>query len=289
MKKIRIIINPISGSGKQKKAEYAIRKLIDNQLFESEILYSQHAGHLSLLAKEAVEKNYDAVVVIGGDGSVNEAAQSLIGTKTALGIIPIGSGNGLARFLKIPMNIAKAVLRINQFQQKQIDTARINEYKFVNLAGIGFDAQVAKQFDLSNKRGFWNYAKISLKEYFDYREKLYKISIDGNAIETSAFMIVFANSNQFGNDFVIAPQANIDDGRLDICIIQKPKLYQIPNFLIDILRKKAHTSHLIKTYKAKEIKLEMNKKTVLNIDGEAVEQDTNLHIEVNHLSLSVII
>ncbi len=289
MKKIRVIINPISGSGKQKKAEFTLRKHLNTQFFESEILYSEYAGHLSILAKEAAEKNYDAVIVVGGDGSVNEATQALTGTETALGIIPIGSGNGLARFLKIPMNITQAVHRINAFQQKRIDTADINTHKFVNLAGIGFDAHVAKQFELSHQRGFRNYAKISLREFFKYREQHYKISLDGKAIETTAFMIVFANSNQFGNNFVIAPQAKIDDAKLDVCIIQKPKLYQIPTVLLKIICKKAHTSRLVKIHKASQITIELSKKTILNKDGEALEQDKEIRIKVNPLSLSVII
>ncbi len=107
-KKIRIIINPISGTGKQVKAEKAIKKLLDTQLFESEIMYTQYKGHFTSLAKEAAEKSYDAVVVVGGDGSINEASAGLIGTRTALGIIPIGSGNGLARHLNIPMSLANA-------------------------------------------------------------------------------------------------------------------------------------------------------------------------------------
>ncbi|MBN1650079.1 MAG: YegS/Rv2252/BmrU family lipid kinase [Bacteroidales bacterium] len=289
MKKIRVIINPISGSGRQKKAEYSIRKHLNAQFFESEILYSEYAGHLSVLAQEAANKNYDAVVVVGGDGSVNEATQALTGTKTALGIIPIGSGNGLARFLKIPMNSTKAVHRINLFERKQIDTADINAHKFVNLAGVGFDAHVAKQFELSHQRGFRNYAKISLREFFKYREQDYTISLDGKLINTKAFMIVFANSNQFGNNFVIAPQAKIDDAMLDVCIIKKPKLYQIPIVLLKIMRKKVHTSHLVIIHKASEISIDLHKTTIVNKDGEALEQDKQLRIKVNPLSLSVII
>lgn len=287
-KKIRIIFNPISGTGKQGKAEKAIQKHIDKLLFDIEIVYSLHKGHLTLLAKEAADKSYDAVVVVGGDGSIHEVAQGLIGTKTSLGIIPIGSGNGLARHLQIPMSVDLAIQRINQFKTKQIDTVKINDHHFVSIAGIGFDASIAHQFSRTRKRGLWNYTKISILEYFNSSNHEYELKMDGETQKATAFMVVFANANQFGNNFVISPQAEVDDGFIDVCIVQKPKLYQIPLLLIQILQKKAHRSKLIRIQKAKTIQLALAKVQPLNLDGEAIQESEVQNILINPLSLSVI-
>jgi len=288
-KKIRIIINPISGTGKQVKAEKAIKTWLDTELFDSEIMFTKHKGHFTSLAKEAAEMAYDAVVIIGGDGSINEAAQGLIGTKTAVGIIPIGSGNGFARHLKIPMSLKLAVEKINQFELKQIDTANVNNQAFTSISGLGFDAHIAEKFSLAKSRGLWNYTKISIREFFRYSEKDYKISLDETAFEKKAFMIVFANANQFGNNFIIAPQAQVDDGLLDVCFVRKPKLYQIPYILLKIFRKEIHQTKFVEIKRAKQIRIELNDRVIMNIDGEAIVQNDSLHIAINPLSLSVII
>ncbi|MCD6091822.1 MAG: diacylglycerol kinase family lipid kinase [Bacteroidales bacterium] len=289
MKKIRIIINPISGSGKQIRAEKAIKKILDKGLFESEIIYSQRKGHITSLAIEAVEKEYDAVIVVGGDGSLNEAAQGLIGTNTALGIIPIGSGNGLARHLHIPMSLSGAVNRINQFNTRRIDTAKVNEHSFISIAGLGFDAKVADQFSQSKKRGLWNYAKISIREYFRFTNQKYRLILDSYIVDTDTFMIIFANSNQFGNNFVIAPEAKIDDGFLDVCLVKKPKLYEIPGVIINLFEKNIHKSKWLEVRKAKQIKVELKNIALMNIDGEAIQDSGAINITINPLSLSVLI
>lgn len=288
-KKIRIIINPISGTGLQIKAEKAIQTRLDKHLFDSEIVYSQYKGHMTLLAKEAADKAFDAVVVVGGDGSINEVAQALIGTDTALAIIPIGSGNGLARYLKIPTTIDHAIERLNQFNIKKIDTAKVNEQVFVSIAGIGFDAHIAEKFSLSKKRGLWNYTKISILEYFHASNHQYQIVLDGEIMNTEAFMIVFANSNQFGNDVIISPMAQIDDGFLDVCIVQKPRLHQIPRLMIQVWQKKAHHSKLVTIRKAKTIQLVLDKLQPVNLDGEAIQQRSVQNILINPLSLAVVI
>lgn len=242
-----------------------------------------------MLAKEAAEESYDAVIIVGGDGSINEAVQGLIGTKTALGIIPIGSGNGFARHLNIPMSLKLSVERINQFKLKQIDTAKINNQVFVSISGLGFDAHIAEKFSLAKSRGLWNYTKISIQEFFRYSEKNYKIRLDETDFEKKAFMIVFANANQFGNNFVITPQAKIDDGLLDVCFVKKPKLYQIPYILFKIFRKEIHQTKFVEIKRAKQIRIELNDSVIMNIDGEAIVQNGSLHIAINPLSLSLII
>jgi YegS/Rv2252/BmrU family lipid kinase len=287
-KRIRIIINPISGTGKQKKAEKAIKKWLDTELFESEILFAEYKGHFTLLAKEAVEKGYDALVVVGGDGSINEVAQVLIGTQTVLGIIPIGSGNGFARHLHIPMSLKLAVERINQFKIKRVDTAKVNNHSIISISGLGFDAHVAKKFSKTKTRGLWNYTKISIREFIQYSEKEYKISLDEVPLTKKVFMVVFANTNQFGNNFIISPQAQIDDGLLDVCFIKKPNLIYFPYILLKIFQKEIHQTRFVEIKRAKQIKIEIKGKQTMNIDGEAIPQNETIHIAINPLSLFVI-
>lgn len=287
-KRILILINPISGTGKQTRAIKIMNQCIDYQKFDTEIAYSQYKGHMSVLAQNAAENNYDAVVVVGGDGSINEAAQGLIGTETALGIIPIGSGNGLARHLKIPLQIKSAIERINAFKTDQIDTASINNHQFVSIAGIGFDAHIAKQFDISGKRGLWNYTRISVREFFRFSSQKYYLSIDEKDYEEEAFMVVFANANQFGNNFVISPQGKINDGLLDICIVQKPKIYQVPDLFLKLFLKRMHHSDLIKIVRAKKINVRLKHSNLINLDGESVVVDGDLTLSINPLSLHII-
>lgn len=286
--KTRILINPISGTGKQAKAFSALKEHLNASLFDAEIKESSKKGDITRLANEAVISGADAVIVVGGDGTINEAIQTLAGTKTALGIIPIGSGNALARHLKIPISIKKSIHRINQFKTKKIDTAQLNSHTFVSLAGVGFDAQVAKKFSLGKKRGLWNYIKITIREYFNYSEKEYDFDLDGKRMHAKAFMIVFANANQFGNNLVISPEGIIDDGYLDVCIVRRPKVYQLPFIFYLFLRKRIHHSKLVDIRKAKNIKLELKQTEQINVDGEAISIVGPIEIAIKPLSLSVI-
>lgn len=289
-KRIRFIINPISGTGKQDRAEKLLRKLLDSSSdIEGELLTSSNAGHITHLAKEAADLNYHAVVVVGGDGSINEALQSLVGTETALGIIPIGSGNGLARHLGISMHMERAINKIKQFEIKKIDTAQLNNIHFVSIAGIGFDAHIASLFMQTKKRGLWNYAKISFGAYFSYKSQNYQLMLDGKKIDTEAFMVVFANSNQFGNNFIIAPHASVDDGFLDVCMVKRPPVYQFPNVLLKVFQKKIDRSKLVEIQQAQKVSLELKKPQWINIDGEARKEKAHLQIAINPLSLQVIV
>jgi YegS/Rv2252/BmrU family lipid kinase len=287
-KKIRIIINPISGSGKHKKAEEAIRKFLDSNSFDAEIILTKQKGDFTTLSRQAVEQNYAAVIVVGGDGSINEAVQALNGSNTALGIVPFGSGNGLARHLKLPSSLKKSIECINRFQFQKIDTANVNDYTFASISGFGFDAHIAQLFIKTKKRGLWNYVKITFSAFSRFSNQDYTYILDGKRFSKKAFMIVIANSNQFGNDFIISPKASLIDGLLDICVVQKPKMYQIPFFLFQVLFKKAHLSKLIEIQKGKAVQLELKNSTYMNIDGESLELKGTIRISINPLSLLVI-
>ena len=168
-KKICFIVNPISGVGRQKVIEELIDKYLDRTIFEYEISYTKAAKHATELAKEAAKRNVDIVVAVGGDGSVNEVSRGLIGTKTAMAIIPTGSGNGLARYLNISLNLKSAMTIINQCNIKTIDTIQLNNETFANVAGIGFDAHIGWEFAKFGKRGFSSYLKVITREFPKYK------------------------------------------------------------------------------------------------------------------------
>lgn len=288
-KKIRFIINPISGVNRNKILDDIIRENIDKDKYVYEIVNTERAFHAIELSREAVEKKYDIVVAVGGDGSVNEVAKALIGTNVNLGIIPAGSGNGLARHLKIPFNPVNAVKTINEAQSKLIDTINLNNESCISIAGVGFDALVAKKYAKEGRRGFWTYVKIITQEYISYKPKNYKLNIDGNEIERKALFICFANSNQFGYNTQIAPDAEVDDGLIDICIFQKIPLIETPLLSQLIFLRQLGKSRFVEIIKAKNVIVERKRNRVVNIDGEPVKIDKVLNVKINPSSLNVIV
>ncbi|MEI6455362.1 MAG: diacylglycerol kinase family protein, partial [bacterium] len=178
-KKILFIVNPISGDGRQEKTVSLIKKNLDISRYSYEIIITEMAGHATELSKQAAAAGTDIVVAVGGDGTVNEVAQGLVGTDSILGIIPKGSGNGLSRHLKIPMNLKQAIGIINKGRVVKIDTATLNDDLFVSVAGVGFDASVAKKFARAGKRGFLTYFKITAGSYHSYKAKKYILNVDG--------------------------------------------------------------------------------------------------------------
>ncbi len=290
MKKHRVLflINPISGIGKQRTVEKAVGDEIDHEKIEFDIAYTQYAGHARELAKQAVGI-YDVVVAVGGDGTVNEVGSSLINTTTALAIIPTGSGNGLARYLDVPLRVNRALQVINRMVKKDIDTLRVNDQVSLNVAGIGFDGHISHQFAKQKNRGPAGYVKLITKEYAKYKSAVYRISIDDKTYELPAFMITFANSSQWGNNIHIAPQAKIDDGLIDVCIIKEFPIYDGPSLLISILDQSVDQRRYDVVTKAKRIVIESDKKLVAHLDGEPAELGERAEIEIQPLSLRVII
>jgi len=288
-KRILFIINPISGTRDKLFIESYIIKYINHNLFFFDIVFTEYAHHASKLAKEAVEKEYDAVVAIGGDGSINEVALGLVNSNTALGIIPNGSGNGLAHYLKIPLNVQKAIEIINNFNILPIDTATINEKLFVSVAGLGFDALVANDFSHAKTRGFFSYLKIIIRNYFTYRRKTYILYFNNTKIEKKAMMITLANSNQFGFNTIIAPNAVINDGLLDVCLIDKIPVFEAPLLSLLLFLRRIDVSKRIEIFKTSELTILQNKNRVVHIDGDPQNFTKKLQIKVKPLSLKVIV
>ena len=290
-KRLLFLVNPVSGVNQEKKASLSdqVAEVLDAGQYDWEVVVSEAPGQLYELSRAAAENGTDVVIAVGGDGTVNQIARGIFGSKTILGLVPAGSGNGLAHHLGIPTDVAKSLALINKMKVKDIDTAQMNDRLFISIAGIGFDALVARKFADAERRGFLSYLKIVTTEYANYRPRKYKMIIDGKSVERQALFVSFANTNQFGYNTIIAPDAKIDDGLIDVCIVKKVPLTQAPQVMGLLLTKKIGTSDYVEIIKAREVKLKRNKNRVVNIDGEPVKLNRELSIKVNPLSLKVIV
>ncbi|WP_353197390.1 diacylglycerol kinase family protein [Parapedobacter defluvii] len=287
-KRVLFVVNPISGGKKKKGFEKRAREGLDMGLYDAQFVFTECAGHANQLGKEAVKDGVDLVVAVGGDGTINEIASALNGTETALGIIPEGSGNGLALYLGIPLNERAAVRRLNRFETMTIDSGTINGLAFFNMAGIGFDASVSDRFANDNIRGPIGYLKAVVSEISTYKPKRYLLDIDGKILEREAFMISVANSPQYGNNAYVAPQASVTDGVLDVCIIHKFPLYTIPMMLFHLFNKTADQSEYVEIIPGKQIRIERERADAVHVDGEPREMGTVLDITVNPSTLRIL-
>jgi diacylglycerol kinase (ATP) len=284
---IWFIVNPISGGKKKhQKIVQLIDSQLDKQIYLPEIHYTEYAGHATKIAAEAVKKQIPFVVAIGGDGTVNEVGKALINTQTALGIIPTGSGNGLARELDIPMKPEKAIESLNTPINKQIDVCFVNEIPFFCTAGIGFDAHCAEVFSKKTGRGLWNYVKVGFTEFWKY--KPLKCVFAGN--DYGVFSITFGNASQFGNNAYITPTAVIDDGFIDCTIINPPSGWQALRMIAQLFSGNIHSSELSENYRGTKFKLKEEQNFLIHYDGEPLRLNTNeLIISILEKSLRVII
>ena len=288
-KSILFIINPISGKRRFKNLEEKIETGIDRDKYDLKIRSTRSAGHAVTLAEEAVQANTDIIVAVGGDGTINEVASCLIHSHAMLGIIPAGSGNGLARHLGIPMSLTGALKLINKAACKLIDTATINGRPFISIAGVGFDALIARKFARDTDRGFATYLKHVTNTFIKYKPKKYKLKTGNITLKTKALFISFANTNQFGYNTRIAPNAKLTDGKLDICIVQKPRLFEIPIITNLLLLKMIDKSPHVHIIQAEEVHVERKKGKYINLDGEPVKMEKTIHVKIVPKSLKVII
>ena len=278
-KTLLAIINPISGTTKKEYVPELLDKLIDKDKFALTVRFTQYAGHATELTKEAIKNNFYGVMAIGGDGTINEVASALCGSNTALGIIPCGSGNGLARHLGVPINMEKAIQIINLDNVESLDYCTVNDHPFFCTCGVGFDAHVSEKFALSGKRGPLTYIQSTLVEYLKYRPQKYHIEIDDEVISEEAFLIACGNASQYGNNAFIAPKASMHDGLIDVTVIHPftPLDTAIMSFLL-------FTRHLdqdinITTYRVPELVIRRSKPGVMHIDGDPIMMQANLHIK----------
>lgn len=287
-RRIVFIVNPISHEIKGLDIRKIIETNLDSNRFEYTIVYTQYAQHASKLAQDALIDSADIIAAVGGDGTVNEVGRALIDSKAVLAIIPVGSGNGLARHLGIPVGLKKALKALNHGYPVVIDTAKINEKTFLGVAGIGFDAHIAHKFALFGKRGFFSYCQVASKEFYLYAPQSYFITIDGKQIFRKAFILTFANSSQYGNNFIIAPNASVSDGYLDLVIIDDIPFYSILQFLWRFGQGTLHHSSHFETYPFKEITIQ-HPGMQAHVDGEPVLFENEIKVTIQPKSLKVLV
>ncbi|WP_316807620.1 diacylglycerol kinase family lipid kinase [Pedobacter agri] len=286
---ILFIINPISGGRGKLRIPDFIDKYLDKEKFNANFVFTEYVGHAAELADEAATKNFDVIIAAGGDGTINEVATKVLKHGKVLGVLPLGSGNGLARFLNIPKNLRHAILTINAFKTDQIDTAAFNSKCFFNLAGMGFDAHLSSAFSKDKKRGLAGYVKLGFQEVFNYKAEQYLINIDGVEYKRKAFAVSIANSSQYGNDVYISPNASVKDGLLDVCIIKPFSIFKLPVLSYIMLKGTAETSDMIEIIRGKAIKIVREHAGPVHVDGEPLQMGAEIEVNINPLSLKVII
>lgn len=287
--KIAFIINPNSGTGKKENLPLLIQEQLDASLFEPEIVFSKFRGEGTKLAKEFVDKGFNVVVAVGGDGTVNEIAQSLIHTNCTLGIIPIGSGNGLARHLGIPMNTKKAIEQLNHSEPIYIDYGLVNNKPFFCTCGTGFDAYVSTEFAKGHKRGIMRYLEKIITGYFSYKSQTYHLQGNGIDLKTKAFVLTFANASQWGNNAYIAPQASVQDGKMDISIMSNFPIIAIPALALQLFTKTINNDLFMTTLRSEEITLMREEPGPFHYDGEPYEEGKEIQIKTVADGLKVLV
>lgn len=274
-----LIINPISGTGSKKGLDTKLKTALESHGFDVTVAFTSCRGDATRLAREAVNANYDGVIACGGDGTINETARAMAGTGVAMGIIPAGSGNGLARHIGIPIDPLMAVDVIAERFIRDCDYGTINGQPFFCTFGVGFDAAVSTRFADSGKRGKMTYFKSAFQEFVSYRPDLYTITADGHEITDEAFVVTVCNASQYGNNAYIAPDASITDGYLDIMIIKK--MSRMATFLlgVDLLSGTLSRHRGVEHLKVKEAVIKRNGPGPAHLDGEPVDGGSSFEVK----------
>lgn len=287
-KKVWFVINPISGTSSKDIIPAIISSQLDSTIFDYEIKYTTFKGHGSEIGKEAIRNKVDIVCAVGGDGSVHDIGTTLIGTNTKLAILPVGSGNGLARHLKIPLDIKDAVRCINQNNSILMDTVKMNDAPLLGFGGFGLDALIAKRFNEDNKRGLWVYVKHVMKEFFKYHPINFTIYTNGEIKKISAVMCTVANTSEFGNGFIVSPKSDPTDGKLELVILKPFSFWKIPFVVNNYFKGKLQREALSEVISFETATIEMNN-SLGHYDGEPTVVPNKVIIEVVPKSLHIII
>jgi len=286
-RKILYFINPVSGPKRKiRLLDILIEKTLEQNIF-FEILFTTADGEYPFLADKIKYEGFTDVVICGGDGTVSQVASYFLGIDIKIGIVPLGSGNGLALAAKIPRNIDKALQIIFDGNATFIDSFFINEKFSCMLCGVGFDAQVAHDFAQQPKRGLATYVKESVKNFIKAEPYRFDITIDGKTFSTDAYFISVANSNQFGNNFTIAPKASLQDGLLDIIVVKKMSkarmiwavLKQIRSGEVQQEARNFHKKEVL-YFQTDKLIIHNHQLAPLHIDGDPAETSKKFKIEI---------
>ena len=286
-KKVLVIINPKAGVKRNKKIEHFLSKYLKEDQFEVEIYYTKAAFDGKDYVSKHKSKNWDAILVVGGDGTINEVGSELVNSDIALGIVPMGSGNGLARYLNIPIQIEASIEQFSKFHSKKIDVGKVNSLYFFNSLGFGIDAVVSKKFSESKSRGLKEYVRIAAPEITKPTKVNIDVEINGNSRSCEAVFFSIMNIDQFGNGFIVAPGANAEDGILDVVIIKKMPITHIGQWLWKSFKGKPIEHKYVEKLKAKNLTIQ-NHQGFFQIDGEYIEMSGQLNVSVIPKGLKVI-
>ncbi len=288
-KNIAFVINPISGTGSKSELEKTIGEQLDKDQYNHEIVFTQERFHGRELSKQYVDAKFHAVVAVGGDGTVNEVARSLIHTETALGIIPVGSGNGLARHLGMSMNIKKAINNLNRSEPILMDYGTVNDEVFFCTCGTGFDAYVSTEFAKGKHRGIMAYIEKMITGYFNYKSQSYHLLGENIDLKAKAFVLTFANAAQWGNNAYIAPLASVQDGKMDISILSNFPIIAIPTLALQLFNKTIDKDFFMTTLRTDEITVHRDTPGPFHYDGEPYEEGKEIHVKMVKDGLKVLV
>ena len=289
MRNILFIINPKSGTDRKIYIRQSIGRHIDTKKYDYKIRYTEYAGHAEVIAREATTAGIDIVVAVGGDGTVNEVARALIHTNTALGIIPCGSGNGLARHLQLPIDPEGAIKMINAGIIKSLDYGTMNGLPFFCTCGMGFDAFVSMKFAHSGKRGLISYIENTLRETLTYKPDTYTLRFDDTEVQQRAFVIACANASHYGNNAFIAPAASMSDGLMDITVLEPFPPIEAPQLALQLFNGTLTTNSRVKTFKAKKVRITRNGNDPVHVDGDPLTTAQEIEVEIHPQGINMVV
>lgn len=288
-KSVIFIVNPISGTTRKKRVCEVIEQTADSAALDWSIVYTERAGHATDLARQAVEQGVDIVVAVGGDGTVNETAAGLIQSHTALGIVPCGSGNGLARHLDLPLDVAKAVRVVNEGLIHRLDYGLCDGRPFFCTCGLGFDAFISDKFATSHRRGPIAYMENILRGGLGYKPQVYDIEDDNGRVLHKAYVVTCANASQYGNNAYIAPSASMKDGVLDVVLIEPFTALQAPQIALQMFNKTLPANSHVKTFRTSRLTIRRRHEGVCHVDGDPFEAGREIVVELVPHGIDVVV
>ena len=286
--KALFLVNPRSGARRHRNIADVLRQACSGTQHRVDVCPAQK-GDLDAVIADAQRSGFDAVYAVGGDGTVHEIAKRLIGTRLALGIVPIGSGNGFARHLGLAFDVGRAVDLCGGGTAVTIDTAEVNCNPFVGVMGLGLDAVIAHRFASSEVRGLRTYIREGLAAFSSFQAETYEIAVDGESRTVSAVLVVVANSSQYGNDARIAPVASLQDGLLDVVIVEKLPITAAPVLLVRLFNGTLHKSRRVRFLQGRNVTIRRATSGPAHLDGEPVTLEETLNVTVRPGSLRVLL
>lgn len=285
--KVCVIINPVAGNESKKNIPTEVANAFDQTQFDVIIRITGYPGHATEIARDAVKNNFAYVLTAGGDGTVNEVAKALINTDTVLGIIPFGSGNGLARDLNISMDSEKAIQHILDGHIRTIDYGSANGHIFFCTCGVGFDAFISDKFAEDKKRGPLGYVRNIVEGVIDFKSEQYEITHDEGTLNERAFLVTCANASQYGNEAYIAPDADMEDGKMNVSILKPLNANEIPQTTMQLFTKNIDKNSKMISLLTSKLVIKREKAGVLHVDGEPINTEPNIEVKIFHKGLKV--